>query len=351
MIGRLNHVAIAVKDLAAATALYRDTLGARVSQPLPQPEHGVTVVFVELPNTKIELLEPLGADSPDREVPRAQSRRRHPPHLLRGRRHPRRARPAEGAGRPRARLRRAAHRRPWQAGAVPAPEGFPRHAGRAGAGLSQRSDVPISLSSAQPEPGSPRPFSAATVAGGLIFVSGHSAPHDPARGIHRGETPAERGAQCARPRSAEILAEAGSEPRPRRADDDADHRPGRLRRLQRRICEAFPERPAGAPYGALRRADRGARRLFLHRAGREDGRHEHRRRTRRLLRDLVDGALRRAALRRPQPGGDGRCRRRHGAGRARAARACSKKAAITSSDRGGHLRRRLVSSGRRPSDF
>ncbi|MFA6966906.1 methylmalonyl-CoA epimerase [Bosea sp. (in: a-proteobacteria)] len=64
MIGRLNHVAIAVKDLAAATALYRDTLGAKVSQPLPQPEHGVTVVFVELPNTKVELLEPLGADSP-----------------------------------------------------------------------------------------------------------------------------------------------------------------------------------------------------------------------------------------------------------------------------------------------
>ncbi|HEV7258860.1 MAG TPA: methylmalonyl-CoA epimerase [Bosea sp. (in: a-proteobacteria)] len=64
MIGRLNHVAIAVKDLAAATALYRDTLGARVSAPLPQPEHGVTVVFVELPNTKVELLEPLGADSP-----------------------------------------------------------------------------------------------------------------------------------------------------------------------------------------------------------------------------------------------------------------------------------------------
>ena len=64
MIGRLNHVAIAVKDLAAASALYRDTLGARVSQPLPQPEHGVTVVFVELPNTKVELLEPLGEDSP-----------------------------------------------------------------------------------------------------------------------------------------------------------------------------------------------------------------------------------------------------------------------------------------------
>ena len=64
MIGRLNHVAIAVKDLEASTALYRDKLGARVSQPQPEPEHGVTVVFVELPNTKIELLEPLGADSP-----------------------------------------------------------------------------------------------------------------------------------------------------------------------------------------------------------------------------------------------------------------------------------------------
>ena len=64
MIGRLNHVAIAVKDLGAATALYRDTLGAAVSAPLPQPAHGVTVVFVELPNTKVELLEPLGDGSP-----------------------------------------------------------------------------------------------------------------------------------------------------------------------------------------------------------------------------------------------------------------------------------------------
>jgi len=64
MIGRLNHVAIAVRDLASATALYRDTLGAKVSEPLPQPAHGVTVVFIELPNTKIELLEPLGATSP-----------------------------------------------------------------------------------------------------------------------------------------------------------------------------------------------------------------------------------------------------------------------------------------------
>lgn len=64
MIGRLNHVAIAVRDLAASVAVYRDTLGAKVSAQLDQPEHGVTVVFVELPNTKIELLEPLGADSP-----------------------------------------------------------------------------------------------------------------------------------------------------------------------------------------------------------------------------------------------------------------------------------------------
>ena len=64
MIGRLNHVAIAVADLKAATAVYEKTLGAHVTAPLPQPEHGVTVVFINLPNTKIELLEPLGANSP-----------------------------------------------------------------------------------------------------------------------------------------------------------------------------------------------------------------------------------------------------------------------------------------------
>lgn len=64
MIGRLNHVAIVVPDLAAATAVYRDTLGARVSAPQDLPDHGVTTVFVELPNTKIELLHPLGANSP-----------------------------------------------------------------------------------------------------------------------------------------------------------------------------------------------------------------------------------------------------------------------------------------------
>ncbi|MBH0239767.1 methylmalonyl-CoA epimerase [Methylobrevis albus] len=64
MIGRLNHVAIAVPDLGAATALYRDTLGATVTPPKAEPDHGVTVVFIELPNTKIELLEPLGENSP-----------------------------------------------------------------------------------------------------------------------------------------------------------------------------------------------------------------------------------------------------------------------------------------------
>ncbi len=66
MIGRLNHVAIAVTDLAAALRVYGDTLGAEVSAPVALPEHGVTVVFVALPNTKIELLEPLGERSPIR---------------------------------------------------------------------------------------------------------------------------------------------------------------------------------------------------------------------------------------------------------------------------------------------
>ena len=64
MIGRLNHVAIAVRDIDAATRVYRDTLAAQVSDKVPQPAHGVTTVFVTLPNTKIELLEPLGSNSP-----------------------------------------------------------------------------------------------------------------------------------------------------------------------------------------------------------------------------------------------------------------------------------------------
>jgi len=64
MLGRLNHVAIAVPDIAAAAEQYRATLGAEVSAPLPLPEHGVTTVFITLPNSKIELLEPLGDNSP-----------------------------------------------------------------------------------------------------------------------------------------------------------------------------------------------------------------------------------------------------------------------------------------------
>jgi methylmalonyl-CoA/ethylmalonyl-CoA epimerase len=64
MIGRLNHVAIAVPNLAKGAAVYANSLDAEVSSPVPQPEHGVTVAFVTLPNTKIELLEPLGTNSP-----------------------------------------------------------------------------------------------------------------------------------------------------------------------------------------------------------------------------------------------------------------------------------------------
>ena len=64
MIGRLNHVAIAVRDLAKAAEVYRRTLGAEVSAAVPQPDHGVTTVFITLPNTKIELIAPLGAASP-----------------------------------------------------------------------------------------------------------------------------------------------------------------------------------------------------------------------------------------------------------------------------------------------
>jgi methylmalonyl-CoA/ethylmalonyl-CoA epimerase len=75
MIGRLNHVAIAVPDLEAAAAQYRDTLGAKVGPPQDEPDHGVTVIFIELPNTKIELLYPLGEASPiavsSKRTPRA----------------------------------------------------------------------------------------------------------------------------------------------------------------------------------------------------------------------------------------------------------------------------------------
>src|ERR1700720_2336435 len=144
MIGRLNHVAIAVPDIAKAAAVYRDTLGADVSAATAQPEHGVTTVFITLPNTKIELLEPYGEGSPI-----AKFLERNPDggihHLCyevddiraardalkaQGARPPPRARPPQGPGRPRARRRRAENRRPRQARAVPASKGFLRHAGR-----------------------------------------------------------------------------------------------------------------------------------------------------------------------------------------------------------------------------
>lgn len=64
MLGRLNHVAIAVPDMAAASAIYRDTLGAKLTEPQILPEHGVTIVFIDVGNTKIELLEPLSSESP-----------------------------------------------------------------------------------------------------------------------------------------------------------------------------------------------------------------------------------------------------------------------------------------------
>jgi catechol 2,3-dioxygenase-like lactoylglutathione lyase family enzyme len=79
MIGRLNHVAIAVPDLQAASAQYETTLGAKVGPPQDEPEHGVTVVFVELPNTKIELLYPLGEASPIQSLPYANPKNKNTP--------------------------------------------------------------------------------------------------------------------------------------------------------------------------------------------------------------------------------------------------------------------------------
>ena len=88
MIGRLNHVAIAVPDLAAAAeAVPRDAGARRVGPPQDEPAHGVTVVFIELPNTKIELLHPLGENSPIAGFSREEPLGRHPSPLLRGRGH------------------------------------------------------------------------------------------------------------------------------------------------------------------------------------------------------------------------------------------------------------------------
>ncbi len=136
MIGRLNHVAIAVPDLAAAVRIYADGLGAVVSEPLALPEHGVTVVFVALPNGKVELMAPLGATSPI-----ASFLERNPQGGLH---HvcyevedlaAARDRLTDG-GAAGARVGRAADRCSWQAGSVPAPEGSAGHARGIGRGLT-----------------------------------------------------------------------------------------------------------------------------------------------------------------------------------------------------------------------
>ena len=87
MIGRLNHVAIVVPDLKAASDVYRNMLGAKVSEMIDQPEHGVTTVFIELPNTKIELLGLLGDKSPIAGFLAKNPSWRYSSPLLRGRRH------------------------------------------------------------------------------------------------------------------------------------------------------------------------------------------------------------------------------------------------------------------------
>ena len=140
MIGRLNHVAIAVPGPARPRRRSIASCSApRSRAPVPQPAHGVTTVFVELPNTKIELLQPLGDDSPIAAFLAAPSGRRHPPSVLRGRRTSLAARDRlVRRGRARAGRRRAQARRPRQAGPVPPSQGFLRHPGRARAGLTAR---------------------------------------------------------------------------------------------------------------------------------------------------------------------------------------------------------------------
>ena len=135
MIGRLNHIAIAVPDLDKATELYRTVMGAKVSAPKAQPAHGVTVVFVELPNTKIELLHPLGEKSPIANflARNADGGIHHvcyevdDIYAARDK--------LKAGGRARAGRRRAQDRRPRQARAVPPSEGFHRHPDRTRAGL------------------------------------------------------------------------------------------------------------------------------------------------------------------------------------------------------------------------
>ena len=139
MIGRLNHIAIAVPDLAKASELYRTVMGAKVSAPKAQPAHGVTVVFVELPNTKIELLHPLGEKSPIAGflARNADGGIHHvcyeveDIYAARDRLKAGGARPSQGVGRACAGRRRTQDRRARQTGAVPSPQGFLRHLDRA----------------------------------------------------------------------------------------------------------------------------------------------------------------------------------------------------------------------------
>ena len=137
MIGRLNHVAIAVRDIAKAANVYRQTLGAQVSEPVPQPDHGVTTVFITLPNTKIELLEPLGQESPiakflDRNPDGGIHHVCYEVDDIHAARDKLKAQGARVLG-----DGNAEDRRTRQAGAVPAPQGFLRHAGRDRAGVNR----------------------------------------------------------------------------------------------------------------------------------------------------------------------------------------------------------------------
>ncbi len=138
MLGRLNHVAIAVKDAEKAARIYGAAFGAEISAAVPLPEHGVITVFVTLPNTKIEFIQPLGEASPiGKFLERNADGGIHHicydvPDIIAARD------TLIQAGRPGARRRRAQDRRPWQAGAVSASEGFFRRARRNRAGLKPR---------------------------------------------------------------------------------------------------------------------------------------------------------------------------------------------------------------------
>ena len=145
MIGRLNHVAIAVpRPRRRRRAVFRHAGSRGVASRCRSPSMASPSCSSPCPTPRSSCWSRLG-EVADRGLPAAQPGGRHPPSLLRGGRHPRRARPAEGGRRARARRRRAKDRRPRQAGAVPAPQGFQRHAGRARAGLSASMSVPFAI--------------------------------------------------------------------------------------------------------------------------------------------------------------------------------------------------------------